>query len=200
MRLCDQFNWNSSICVFLFLSLLFANNRKRPWNPPTPVWRWWWNPANTAWVTNKRWRRCAKAKPNWSSSPTTLHPWGKWPNWLLRSSVFYLPRNKKWSLLIEWKKFEIRNHADSIWNHMELRLCDWEVCFQCKSNELGRQHTYTKPKHFLSIRFVAKCRPKSFTNAHVVYDDYTTKTYGVVIFDSLLPSHFQIIASKLRMV
>lgn len=62
-------------------------NRKRLWNPPMPVWLWSWNPANSAWDTNKPWRHCVKARPNWSSLPTTHHHSGKMKR-LLRSRVF----------------------------------------------------------------------------------------------------------------
>lgn len=42
-----------------------------------PVWLWWWNQANIAWVTNKLWRPCVKAKRNWYWLPAIPQRWGE---------------------------------------------------------------------------------------------------------------------------
>lgn len=55
----------------------FRIYRKRLWNPPMLNWLWLWNPANSAWVTNKPWRPCVKAKLNWYWLPAILQLWGE---------------------------------------------------------------------------------------------------------------------------
>lgn len=85
---------------------------------------------------------------------------------LLRSSVFFHAM---------WKKFTNRYLDDSIWNHMELRFCDWEVCFQCNrtiSSTCNRKRliVWSYKDAWLHVKNCLKAKK-----------NYTKKTYGVVI-------------------
>lgn len=63
--------------------IYFLVCRKRLWRAPMPVWLWWWNPANTAWVTSRLWRPCVRARLNWCSSPATPLLWGEKVDFIL---------------------------------------------------------------------------------------------------------------------
>lgn len=63
--------------VWINTIMLFYIFRKSPWSPSTPGFSWLWKVANMCLGTNRLWKWFARARPSWSSSPTTVLLWGK---------------------------------------------------------------------------------------------------------------------------
>lgn len=141
------------ICFFLVC-------RKRLWRAPMPVWLWWWNPANTAWVTSRLWRPCVRARLNWCSSPATPLLWGEKVDVILVD----FDCNEK---ILQRSRFPLRSSmficcvvGGTIWSLAKTKLtekydfnqyvCWWKLWSSILRNNVQRHQCYSKRSHFIS--------------------------------------------------
>lgn len=120
------------------------------------VWRWWWNPANTAWVTSRLWRPCVRARLNWCSSPATPLLWGE--NGFGSSDGD--KKNLQWKIL-QRSRFPLRPSMFELLlePYGVLLKADWEIWFQsntCVDGNYGVVFCVTT----CNIGAVARCIQK----------------------------------------
>lgn len=78
-------------------------------------WLWLWNPANSAWVTNRLWKPCVMAKLNWYWLPAIPQLWGE----------HFLTHTKLKKCMCDKNLLYHTTLTGIIWSLAR----DWEVCF-----------------------------------------------------------------------